>query len=283
MFNWLGNKIKYIDYLKKYSRNFKTVIDPMMGSGNVLIELVKDHDVIGNELVRLMPELYTNIDQFSTSAKDFEKIINDWLFIAKENYYLFRDAWNIEYTSQNYSKLFLIKTFLLFKMCSNSVVRFNLKNQFNSGFRGVGEKPFFHGKDLNKWEKELTLIKENLSCNKSEFFSMNVVKFLKFLKFDILNSIFIFDPPYLLNTGCYSDKLYNEDTEKQIFDFITDNKVYFVFFNFLSRDKDIHEELDYFITNNHFDVVELNTKSATGQNRKKTHDVKEILITNIKE
>ena len=52
---------------------------------------------------------------------------------------------------------------------------------------------------------------------------------------------------------------------------------------FLSRDKEIHEDLDNFITNNHCDVVELNDKSASGQNRKKTHDVKEVLITNIKD
>ena len=127
MINWLGNKLKYLKYLEHYSENFETVIDPMMGSGNVLTELIKDHKIIGSDIIKLMPNIYSNFSKFSFKEKDFKKVINKWEFNRKEQYYEFREYWNKKYLQDNYDKNFLIETFLLFKMCSNNTVRTHFK------------------------------------------------------------------------------------------------------------------------------------------------------------
>jgi len=281
MINWLGNKLKYLNYLEHYSRNFETIIDPMMGSGNILVELIKEHKIIGNDIIKLMPNIYSNYSNFCFKEKDFKRIISRWKFDKKKHYYDFRDYWNGKYLRDDYNKDFLIETFLLVKMCSNSVVRFNLKGEFNSGFRGLSGNPFFEKKKINEWEEYLEKIKENLLKNDSTFFVCDVLKFLNFLKFDINNSFFIFDPPYTLQEGCYSPKLYNRATESRIFDFILRENVNFVYFNFLSREEDEHENLKRFVDDGRFNVINLKEKSATGQNRKGTAKINEVLITNL--
>ena len=93
MFNWVGNKIKYIDKIKTLTKNFTTAVDGMMGSGNVLIELAKTHTIIGNDVIPLMPNIYNNFASFSISEKvrecyNWQKITGDWKTIMKNSEHL---------------------------------------------------------------------------------------------------------------------------------------------------------------------------------------------------
>jgi site-specific DNA-adenine methylase len=276
MFNWVGNKIKYIEQIKSLTKDFKIVADGMMGSGNVLVELAKTHEIIGNDIIKLMPVLYKHYNEFHISKWIFYDIVNYWKFSKKEHYYKFRDSWNDRYLRDDYNRTFLIETFLLLKMCSNSMVRFNSKGEFNQGFRGCNG-PFFDDSKFEQWTKELNDIRNVLIKAKTTFSSVDILSFLS-QKFDIKNTVFIFDPPYMLATGMYS-RNFSKATEVRILRQIILNKLNFVYFNFLERENKTNEQIQNFAKR--YKTVILNIKSSTGQNRKKTSEVKEIMITNI--
>lgn len=137
MFNWVGNKLKYISIIKPLIKDFKTIIDPMMGSGNVLIQLTRTHNIIGCDIIKLLPIIYERFDGFDINLKCFKAVIDSNNgFKEKSDYYNFRDYWNSKYIDNCFDESFLVETFLLLKMCSNSMVRFNKKGLFNQGFRG---------------------------------------------------------------------------------------------------------------------------------------------------
>jgi len=283
MFNWIGNKLKYFSIVEPYLEKFKYVIDPMMGSANILIKL-KDKHILGNDIIKLMSIILNRYNDFDKSVETMNRINDTYnKFFHKEDYYLFRKRWNEKYTSNNYPKTFLIETFFLLKMCSNSVVRFNSRDEFNSGFRGLGNKStFFSDKNFVDFEKQLNSI--HIDSSKCRFYNKDVIDFLKDFDWDFENSIFIFDPPYLMtggmyeNTGMYS-KIYTEEKEKQILDFIIQNKANFLFFNFLEHSGKVHNIFNNFLKQ--FKTIPLSTKSCAGQNRKGTSVVKEVLITNL--
>ena len=285
IFNWVGNKWKYRQYIERYAVNFDIIVDPMMGSGNILTYLGKTKNIIGNDIIPLMPNIYNNKNVFDVSIQVFKDIIDKWSFTDKKHYYEFREYWNKKYINNNYDKKFLVETFLLLKMCSNSMVRFNNKGRFNQGFRGIGgdtKKSFFSYKQLENFS---TCLEEwvNISYKTAYFFNMDVLDFLnKFINKDMSKTIFIFDPPYLLESGVYNINSYTNKKEKSIFNFIIDNNINFIFFNFLSKNKCTHLKFKDFIENNKLDIITLKEKTATGQNRHGTSNIREVLITNLK-
>ena len=71
MFNWVGNKLKYKDLIFEKINNKDIIVDPMMGSGNILLELLKKNKtVIGNDIIPLMPTLFKNAQNYNYSEKD---------------------------------------------------------------------------------------------------------------------------------------------------------------------------------------------------------------------
>jgi len=281
MLNWVGNKQKYFSIIELFVKDFQTVVDPMMGSGNVLIQLSSKHNIIGCDIVKLLPIIYQKINGFDISLKMMNSIIktnND--FKNKNDYYNFRDHWNEKYINDIFDDKFLIETFLLLKMCSNSMVRFNKKGYFNQGFRGTNNEGFFYKSNLRKFIDQLKFIKYNLSLNKNLFLVMDVIDFLENYDFE-KEHIFIFDPPYLLTDGFYSQE-YNFEKEQKLFNFINNSGIKFLLFNFIERNEIMHDNLKDFIKANNFNISFLNDKSMTGQNRKGKSEVKEVLITNLK-
>jgi len=280
MINWVGNKIKYIEQIKSLTKDFKIVADGMMGSGNVLIELAKTHEIIGNDCIKLMPAIYNNFDNFEISENGFFDILNQWnCFEEKEYYYKFRDYWNKKYLENRFNSLFLLETFLLLKMCSNSMVRFNSKGEFNQGFRGCNGPFFKNPQVFKRWTDELINIALILKKSTTSFYTSNINYFLRLNEFkDLRHTVFIFDPPYVLANGMYSNT-FTEETERDLIFNIQNKKLNFIYFNFEERERIVNGQIRDFAKQ--YKVIPLNSKSAVGQNRKKTSNVKEILITNI--
>lgn len=289
MINWVGNKIKYINEIKKIVNGFDNVIDPMMGSGNVLLELIKSHNIIGNDLVKLTPEIFKKYLSFNISERTFLKIIKKWKFSDKKHYYTFRDYWNKKYLSNKFNKDFLLETYLLLKMCSNSMVRFNnKKGYFNQGFRGISsnkKKSFFENTNFKRDIKYLNTMKENIVLNKSLFFNLDVIDFLELIKKPLKKmkkTIFLFDPPYLVYNEMYKTDGYNADIENKIYNFIIKNKISFLFFNTVKSGINHNLQCKKFIKDNNYKVIKLSDKTHSGQGRKGTKKIKEIIFTNIK-
>lgn len=285
MFNWSGNKIKYIDIIEKISKNFPIIVDPMMGSGNILISLSKKHCVVGSDIIKLMPTLFNNIDTFKKDTKTIKNIIhNNNNFINKNDYYSFRKFWNKKYLDNNFDEYFLIETFLLLKMCSNSMVRFNSKkNYFNQGFRGTKDNGFFYKTDLSKYSMFLNSI--HFDKQRSIFYVKDVINFLNEFEFDFKKTIFIFDPPYMAPDYGSSGGYYSSDFEQKIdflFEFIIKNNPNFILFNFLKRNNVVYEKLNNFIKSNNFNFIELKNRSWNGQNKIYLVKTQEIIISNQK-
>lgn len=289
MFNWVGNKMKYIDVIKKYTSNFDTVVDPMMGSGNYLIELSKNKNIIGSDILKLMPMLYSNFDKFDIDILTFKSVSDTWNnFLILESYYNFRKYWNKKYINNQFDNIFLIETFLLLKLCSNSMIRFNRSGEFNQGFRGVrldssgNPMSFFTYTQFEKFQSQLYNIKQTLSGSTTKkFFNMNMIDFIN-LDLPDTNVVFIFDPPYILDENVmYSSIQYTESNDIKIFDFVEKNNIPFLYFNFKNRNGIQYKMLDTVVKNNNYNCIELNDKSYSGQNRTQTSEITEIMITNI--
>lgn len=284
-FNWVGNKFKYIDVINNLVRNknYNSVIDMFMGSGNILLNInTNANKMIGNDKIKLLPCIYTEIEKnkHMYTLEDVDIILNRFnRFSKKEDYYIFRDYWNEKYLNDKMDEDFIIETVLLLKMCSNSMVRFNQKEgYFNQGFRGLGKKDEFFTESMKRLcVDSVNSLTEILNKKEFDFTSED---FLNFKDSDD-NNLIILDPPYILRSDMYTVD-WNKEHEDKLNKLIMNTKNDFIYFNYLERDGIVNQELVDIIKKRGLTVIEINNKTSAGQGRSKnTIEVKEVLITNI--
>lgn len=284
-FNWVGNKFKYIDVINNLVRNknYNSVIDMFMGSGNILLNInTNANKMIGNDKIKLLPCIYTEIEKnkHMYTLEDVDIILNRFnRFSKKEDYYIFRDYWNEKYLNDKMDEDFIIETVLLLKMCSNSMVRFNQKEgYFNQGFRGLGKKDEFFTESMKRLcVDSVNSLTEILNKKEFDFTSED---FLNFKDSDD-NNLIILDPPYILRSDMYTVD-WNKEHEDKLNKLIMNTKNDFIYFNYLERDGIVNQELVDIIKKRGLTVIEINNKTNAGQGRSKnTIEVKEVLITNI--
>ena len=284
-FNWVGNKFKYIDVINNLVRNknYNSVIDMFMGSGNILLNInTNANKMIGNDKIKLLPCIYTEIEKnkHMYTLEDVDIILNRFnRFSKKEDYYIFRDYWNEKYLNDKMDEDFIIETVLLLKMCSNSMVRFNQKEgYFNQGFRGLGKKDEFFTESMKRLcVDSVNSLTEILNKKEFDFTSED---FLNFKDSDD-NHLIILDPPYILRSDMYTVD-WNKEHENKLNELIMKTKNDFIYFNYLERDGIVNQELVDIIKKRGLTVIEINNKTNAGQGRSKnTIEVKEVLITNI--
>lgn len=284
-FNWVGNKFKYIDVINNLVRNknYNSVIDMFMGSGNILLNInTNANKMIGNDKIKLLPCIYTEIEKnkHMYTLEDVDIILNRLnRFSKKEDYYIFRDYWNEKYLNDKMDEDFIIETVLLLKMCSNSMVRFNQKEgYFNQGFRGLGKKDEFFTESMKRLcVDSVNSLTEILNKKEFDFTSED---FLNFKDSDD-NNLIILDPPYILRSDMYTVD-WNKEHEDKLNKLIMNTKNDFIYFNYLERDGIVNQELVDIIKKRGLTVIEINNKTNAGQGRSKnTIEVKEVLITNI--
>ena len=280
-FNWVGNKYKYMEIINTLVKNkkYNDVVDCFMGSGNILFNLeCNANRFIGNDKVKLLPNIYDRIrikDDFNMNQ--IEIILNQWnRFSSKEDYYNFREYWNNKYKNNRFNDSFIYETALLLKMCSNSMVRFNSKEEFNQGFRGLGKKTEFFTDTMKKIIIDgLNDLHIELNKNNYEFTIEDILNI-----YPDENDLLILDPPYILRDDMYSMD-FSKKHNDYLINLLDENKCDFIYFNYLERDGVIYNELNDIINKNNYYVIELSNKTGSGQNRKGIKDIKEVLVTNI--
>lgn len=282
-FNYVGNKFKYRKHVQDLvgGKHYSKIIDPFMGSGNLLFNTgAKAEQYIGIDSQRLLPKIFSQLKREKTFlSSEMWGIIDTWgNFTEKENYYRFRDLWNTDFKEDNYNRDFILRTILLFKLCSNSMVRYNSKGEFNQGFRGANPDGFFKENTIKQYVKELNELRKFLRKNNFNFYVDDSIKQLS--KFPTRESLILLDPPYILKSkGMYGVGTYDEDSENQLLDYILNTENDFILFNYIERDGETHSKLAE--VSRHYRVIELSTSTQTGQNRTGTKQVIEVLITNI--
>lgn len=283
-FNWVGNKYSYMDTINDVvgGRKYNRVIDLFMGSGNVIFNInCEAKEFVGNDKERLLPSLYKAIKDSEGMFDIFElnRIISKWgNFSKKEDYYDFREYWNIKYKRNQFDRDFIYETALLLKMCSNSMVRFNKKGEFNQGFRGLGNKEQFFAESMKE------LIVNGLNeldrhvFNREYRFTNKDAKNIEFKHGDLL----IIDPPYILRQDMYSQDFTTEHDDYLLE--ILKGDIDFIYFNYIERDSFSHDKLYNILKENqNLRVIELSNKTKSGQGATSVKDIKEVMITNIME
>lgn len=288
--NWVGNKYKHLDKINKIvgGREYERVIEPFMGTGNIILNINTPTKIcIGNDNISLLPKLYSYImdNDFNYNLEELNEIIEPWnRFADKEDYYVFRNYWNSKYTNNVYDKNFVYETVLLLKMCSNSMVRFNKKGEFNQGFRGLakGKTEFFTN---NMKFNIITQLNSLATTLNSRNYGFMVGDFKEILKETTENDLVILDPPYILRTDMYDTNFTKEDDDFLI-DFLANTKSDFLYFNYLESNGVINKKInDLFGSPKHefLRFENISNKTMAGQGRKSTKKVKEVIITNIGE
>lgn len=283
-FNWVGNKYNYMNNINNIVTNkkYNKVIDMFMGSGNIILNIKCEANIfVGNDKQRLLPILYKSIknesDMFNIS--ELNSIILKWgNFSNKQHYYDFRDYWNVKYKKNQFDREFVYETALLLKMCSNSMVRFNKQGEFNQGFRGLGNKKEFFTDSMKVLIVDgLNNLNQCLINKEYRFYNMDAMD----MEYES-NDLIILDPPYILRQDMYSQD-FTTDHDEYLLEILNNNKVDFIYFNYIERDEFAHTRLyDILNHNPHLRVVELSNKTKTGQGATSVKQVREVLITNIK-
>lgn len=288
--NWVGNKYKHLDKINEIvgGRKYRYVIEPFMGSGNILLNINTPATIyIGSDNISLVPRLYSYIqgNEHEYVGEEFEGILKAWNnFTDKEDYYAFRSYWNAKYTNNIYNKDFVYETVALLKMCSNSMVRFNRNGEFNQGLRGLAKNKaeFFTERMKYNIIKQLNLLSAALN-QRNYTFKMN--DFKNTLKLASPNDLIILDPPYIMRTDMYDTNFSKEDDE-YLLEFLAYTKSDFLYFNYLESDGVVNKKINNLFgsTKHKFLRIEnINNKTLSGQGRKGTKEVKEVIITNIEE
>lgn len=279
--NWVGNKIKHIETIQDLvsNKHYDCVYDLFLGSGNILLNLNCGKKYVGLDKVKLIPMFYTALKEQSDFCYDeLQSIVeSNNKFSCKEDYYAFREYWNKKYANDQFDRKFLYETVLLLKMCSNSMVRFNRKGQFNQGFRGVAEgNEFFTESMKSLCVNGLNEISELLRAKNIKFF---VGDFMNRQPKEG-NNLLILDPPYILRQDMY-DMNFTEKHDEALLNMIANTKNSFIYFNYLSRGNEKNIRLEKFIAGHNLKIIEINNKSLSGQGRKNASSVKEVIVTNI--
>jgi len=280
-FNWIGNKAKYIETVNSLliNKKYNAVYEPMMGSGNLLLNVQCECDnLFGNDNIKLTPEIYSFLkdNDLEFYESEFNNITAQYgEFSHKDYYYQFRDDWNLLYLNNKMDKDFVLKSLMLVKMCSNSVIRFNRENRFNSGFRGVDNCPFFKSITVTNIIFQLNIFTKHLK-NHNYIFTHDDYFNLNFQE----NSLIILDPPYLLSGGVYSGDI-SENKDWAIIQKLINSSCDFIYFNNESDHGEINNNLNLLTD---YPRVQLATLDCSGQNRKdSTKPIQEILIYRIGE
>ena len=249
------------------NKEYDKIMDVFMGSGNILLNLdIKANHYIGNDIIPLLTNIYKEliINNYQYDINLFNEICkryND--FLNKKDYYNFRKDWNSNYKISNYNKNFILETLLLLKMCSNSMVRFNNKGEFNQGFRGC-HGPFFNEITKNNIINELNNLSNFLQNKNYKFTNFDCLNLLNDLK-NTKNNLIILDPPYISGLGMYNLSSYNKEKDLQILNYLNNTKNDFIYFNYLINENFEYLELKEFAK--YYNVEIINDITCSGQYR----------------
>lgn len=286
-FNWVGNKYKFLDVINENlkDKSYSMIIDLFMGSGNILFNIdAKSEKYIGNDKQKLLPSVFEIIGQQIEPfiVDELNNILNDWNHFSSNNdYYKFRDCWNVNFSKDNFDRKFVIETALLLKMCSNSMVRFNNDGIFNQGFRGLG-------KDLQFFKQSML---DNIIANLNELNLIIKERNIKFTNKDFKeykeqessDRLLIIDPPYALGDKGMYDRDFQETDNKFLLNLIQNTKNKFLYFNYLEHNGIKNQMLEDLINKNNFKVIEIGDNNVSaGQGKVKNKKfVREVMVTNV--
>lgn len=265
--NYSGSKNYIVDQIiDELPEKFDTFIDAMGGAFNVGINVRNSRKIVYNEY---NPFVFEIVDMLLREDKG--KIISSVKRIVKkfnltkgdkEAYLNYRDYYNNNKTPMN---LFVLQMY-----CFQNQLRFNQKHDFNTpvGNCGCNETTFDRIKSFDLDERELETT--NLDFN-----DIDINKYPK-------NSVFYFDPPYIITNATYNDgkrgfKGWDEEQEEKLLCFldkINKNGQKFLLSNVINHNGKTNNILLEWANKNDYEIVKLKPHAGRYGSRE------EVLIRN---
>lgn len=196
---WAGSKKKILnEMLNFFDKTSKIYIEPFLGSGVVLINLINNieefefEEIYVNDINSNIINFYNLLkDDYEYAEKQIKKIINKYNSFSNENlkeefFYDIRLKYNKIDKSHKIKSIYF---YFLMKSGYNGVYRENKKGEFNV--------PFGRKEKINFDSESLKFIAEKLK--KVKFYNYDYIEFFNMLeKMNVLKDAFIyFDPPYI--------------------------------------------------------------------------------------
>lgn len=289
---YVGDKYKLYPKIRKYfPKTIKRFIEPFTGGGSVFL------NVNANEyLLNDIDTNVINIHQFLIEQSENPKAFFDSVFDIIQEYNLshsyikdivpqeLKDEWiktyYAKFNKQGFDKLktdynlsnekSVLHLYLLLIYGFNRMLRFNSKGEYNLPVGNV---------DFNKNTETALHDYFRLTKQKNiQFFNLDFLDFFRQIEFQKDDFVYL-DPPYLITFSEYN-KLWNEETEKRLLDFLewldTQN-VKFAVSNVSHYKGKINQQfLEWSKQHNSFDIKSNYISYHDNSNK----EFKEVLITN---
>lgn len=289
---YVGDKYKLYPKIRKYfPKTINRFIEPFTGGGSVFL------NVNANEyLLNDIDTNVINIHQFLIEQSENPKAFFDSIFEVIQEYNLshsyikdivpqeLKDEWiktyYAKFNKQGFDKLktdynssnekSVLHLYLLLIYGFNRMLRFNSKGEYNLPVGNV---------DFNKNTETALHDYFRLTKQKNiQFFNLDFLDFFRQIEFQEDDFVYL-DPPYLITFSEYN-KLWNEETEKRLLDFLewldTQN-VKFAVSNVSHYKGKINQQfLEWSRQHNSFDIKSNYISYHDNSNK----EFKEVLITN---
>lgn len=212
--NYVGGKFKLLpQILPLLPKQIDCFIDVFAGGLNVGIN-VDTHNVIANDINFYVVELlsYLKNNDIDVIVKNIEMIIDNYK-LTKQN----KDGFNLLRQQYNADKNPLV-LYVLICFSFNHLIRFNNNLDYNNTF-GLNRSHF-----SQSLKHKLIKFHAKLNDKNIEFYAKDFTELLPYLLDKTpKNSLFYFDPPYLITTASYNDgnrgfKDWNETQERRLHD-----------------------------------------------------------------
>lgn len=283
---WAGGKRQLIPIITEnlpdelINGEIETFIEPFVGGGAVLFELLKKYDfkkVIINDLNKELMNTYMSIrDNTDELVSELKTISEEYLLLddekRKEYFYKIRDIYNSENLVEIKKSAYFI---FLNRTCFNGLYRVNRNGKFNVP----------HG----KYKNPKILDKENILIISKVLKEISIycVDFEEVYKLTDDKTFVYFDPPYRpLNAtssfSSYHKNEFNDDEQIRLVNFYKklDSKGAKLMLS-NSDPKNINKEDEFFDKlYRDYKIIRVDANRSINSNGDKRGKIKEILVTN---
>lgn len=281
---WAGGKGQLLDkFGSLYPADFKNYIEPFVGGGAVLFDVLQRFDIeraviidLNKELINCYRCIKENVDEI---MKQLEQVKSRFLSLSldyRAKFYLeIRKRYNEIKLNGNYDFEKAVDFIFLNKTCFNGLYRVNSKGEFNVPF-GKHKNPCIYDRD------NLILISKLLQ--KVEILYGDYKQCLEYIGDD---SFLYFDPPYRpLTTSAsfvgYSQNGFNDDDQRQLANLIKGLDKQGCKVMLSNSDPKNADPTDNFFDDlyNGFDIVRIKARRMINCQADKRGDITEIVVRN---
>ncbi len=289
---YVGDKYKLYPKISKYfPKTINRFIEPFTGGGSVFLN-VKSNEYLLNDIDSNVIEIHSYLEKQAENPKLFFKnvfeIIQEYELshsyikdIVPQN---LKDEWKKTYYAKFNKKGFnqlkkdynsgkaktTMHLYILLIYGFNRMLRFNSKGEYNLPVGNVD----FNKNTENALNNYFDLIKKK----NTSFYNLDFIDFFSNINFKENDFVYL-DPPYLITFSEYN-KLWNEDTEKRLLEFLVfldEKKIKFAISNVTHYKGKVNGQFLKWSENYFTKDIKSNYISYHDNSNK---EFKEVLITN---